>query len=245
MGYVMGAELPGDWRAEAASALAWWADAGVDLLVEDTPRDWFAAPLLPTALPPSPPVPADDVALPTDWEAFAAWRRGPASPEAGWRGEHLPASGPVPARVMVLVDCPDREDGPDSGLMSGSSGKLFDRMLAAIGLSRETVHLASLCGKRPMAGRTPREDEERLVEIARHHIGLVAPKRLLVMGDAASRALLTTGVQSARGRLHPLNHEAGLTEVVASFHPRFLLEKPAAKAEAWKDLQMLIGEPTT
>jgi DNA polymerase len=30
-------------------------------------------------------------------------------------------------------------------------------------------------------------------------------------------------------------------EAVASFHPRFLLEKPAYKAEAWKDLQMLIG----
>jgi len=29
-------------------------------------------------------------------------------------------------------------------------------------------------------------------------------------------------------------------QAVASFHPRFLLERPAAKAEAWKDLQLLI-----
>ena len=35
------------------------------------------------------------------------------------------------------------------------------------------------------------------------------------------------------------NSEA-VVQAVASFHPRFLLERPAAKAEAWKDLQMLI-----
>jgi DNA polymerase len=28
---------------------------------------------------------------------------------------------------------------------------------------------------------------------------------------------------------------------VASYHPRLLRERPAAKAEAWKDLQLLIG----
>jgi DNA polymerase len=29
-------------------------------------------------------------------------------------------------------------------------------------------------------------------------------------------------------------------EAIASFHPRFLLERPAQKAEAWRDLQLLI-----
>ena len=82
---------------------------------------------------------------------------------------------------------------------------------------------------------------------------MVAPKRLLLLGNAASRAILGTELQAARGRLHGFNHKTGETGsgsasgeasdetgVVASFHPRFLIEKPAAKAEAWKDLQMLM-----
>ena len=45
-----------------------------------------------------------------------------------------------------------------------------------------------------------------------------------------------------RGRLHGFNHRSGQTGVVASFHPRLLLDRPALKAEAWKDLQLLMGE---
>jgi uracil-DNA glycosylase family 4 len=80
-----------------------------------------------------------------------------------------------------------------------------------------------------------------LAEIAKHHIQLIAPPRLLLLGNAASRAILGMELQAARGRLHDFNHKTGETGVVASFHPRFLMEKPAAKAEAWKDLQMLMA----
>jgi DNA polymerase len=52
-------------------------------------------------------------------------------------------------------------------------------------------------------------------------------------------------VAHARGSLHTINLDGGMAEVtvegVASFHPRLLLERPAEKARAWKDLQMLIA----
>lgn len=234
----MGVEIPDDWRAAAASALEWWADAGVDLLVEEEPRDWLAVPARPITI--AEPTAAPD-ALPDRWEAFAAWRVGAEAPEAAWRGTHLAASGPADARVMVLLDCPDRDDAEEDRLLGGTAGRLFDRMLAAIGLTRDAVHLASVCGKRPVAGRTPREDEARLAAIAQHHVALVAPRRLLLLGDAATRAVLATNTQAARGSLHPFAANGGATEIVASFHPRFLLENARAKAEAWKDLQLLIG----
>lgn len=223
----------GDWRAGAASALAWWQDAGVDTLVDEAPRDWLAAPA------PARPVAIAAVtgALPATLDAYVGWRHGADAPEAAWAGGWIPATGPADATVMVLVDCPDRDDR--ATLLSGATALLFDRMLAAIGLTRDAVHLAALCAKRPTAGRLPVEAGERLSELALHHIALVAPKRLLVLGNAASRAVLATDVAPARGRLHPLNHKGGTSEVVASFHPRFLLEKPAAKAGAWADLLRL------
>ncbi|MEG8021860.1 uracil-DNA glycosylase [Sphingomonas aerolata] len=246
----MGADQTIDWRNAAVSVLDWWHDAGVDMLVDDAPRDWFAAPeplviapSAPAGVPVAPPVAV--ATMPLSLTEFLAWRTGADVPEAGWNGISLAAEGPADATVMVLADCPDRDDGTDNGgagqLLSGASGRLLDRMLAAIGLTRSEVHVAAVCAKRPTAGRIQREVEDRLAEIAKHHIELVAPKRLLLLGNAASRAILGMELQAARGRLHGISHKVGEAGVVASFHPRFLIEKPAAKAEAWKDLQMLMG----
>ncbi len=82
----------------------------------------------------------------------------------------------------------------------------------------------------------------RLAEIARHHVGLIRPRGLLLLGNAASRAVLGTELTSARGHLHAVDHKNGKSQAVASFHPRFLIEKPMAKAESWKDLQLLLGD---
>lgn len=226
-------------RQELESALEWWRDAGVDTLVEDGPRDWFAralaspCPIAPAAVPGG--------TMPDEWEAFHAWRGGEHAPEAKWTGPSLLASGPLDAAMMVLSDAPDREDCSAGLLLSGEAGRLFDRMLAAIGSAREEVHLASVCARRPAGGRVGRNDQARLGEVARHHVGLVGPKRVLLLGDAASRAVLGMSVPEARGRLHPIEHKKGRSEVVASFHPRFLLENAGRKRESWVDLQLVRG----
>jgi uracil-DNA glycosylase family 4 len=246
----MGANQNYDWHSAAASTLDWWIDAGVDASIDETPRDWLAA--IVAAPPPRSaasapatvgvaPVPI----LPTTLDAFLAWRAGDEAPEATWPGAMLAAQGPVDAPLLVLVDMPEREDAESGVLLGGAAGRLFDRMLAAIGQSRGSIHLVALCAKRPVAGRIAPEIEERLGEIARHHIALVAPKRVLLLGNAPSRALLGADAAPARESLRVVNltggNKAGTVEAVASFHPRFLLERPAQKAEAWRDLQMLIG----
>ncbi len=228
--------------AHYASALDWWRDAGVDVLVDDAVRDWLAvAPPAPTVALVQADAPAPTGALPDTIAAFATWRLGPDAPEAGWSGVSVAATGPVDARVMVLVDCPEREDGDAGALLSGTGGRLLDRMLASVGLSRDTVHLAAVCARRPSAGRMPRDVEARLGEVARHHVELIAPQRLLLLGDATSRAVLSADRQSVRGSLQPFNHKKGQTGVIASLHPRLLMERPALKAESWRDLRMLVA----
>lgn len=237
MSHVVGVEALFD-RQVLESALEWWRDAGVDTLVDEAPRDWFAQPAAPS--PAAAARPEANGLLPEDWDAFLTWRGGDAAPEAGWAGPGVLASGPIDAAVMVLADVPDREDCAAGKLLTGEAGRLFDRMLQAIGLERQSVHLVSVCAKRPAAGRVSRTDEARLGEVARHHVALIAPKRLLLLGDAASRALLGTSVLQARGRLHAVDLTSGGLEAVTTFHPRFLLENPGRKREAWVDLQLLV-----
>ncbi len=136
----MGADQKIDLRTIAASALDWWRDAGADASIDESPRDWLAA-----VEPPKPVARARAVAepaamvlpLPATLAAFEAWRTGSDAPEAGWPSQPIAAQGPSSADLMILIDLPEREDGDSGILMSGPVGRLFDRMLAAIGRDRE------------------------------------------------------------------------------------------------------------
>jgi len=241
----MGADQHLDLRASIASALEWWSAAGVDCEIDDAPRDWLAhgrAVEAAVAAPSGLPETAAAAPLPSTLAAFVAWRSGPAAPEARWPGQPIGVQGDAASGLMIVADMPDREDDRAGALLSGQVGQLFDRMLAAIGRDRQSVYIAALAAKRPPAGRVTDETADRLAELLRHHIALAAPTRVLALGNAASRALTGLDVAHARNALRPINQQEGKAMVVASYHPRFLLERPAAKADAWRDLQLLTGE---
>lgn len=232
--------------AIGASALDWWREAGVDALIDEAPRNWLATEPAPVTLRREPVARAEAPAAPVldfpdTLAAFETWRLSDAAPEAAWPGARIGAQGSAASGLMILLEMPEREDVPDK-LLSGTPGALFDRMLAAIGRDRASIYLAPMAVVRPISGRIPAETETALATLIRAQVRLAAPKALLIIGNAASRALIGTDVARARGHLHVINHEGreGSATAVASFHPRFLLERPAAKAEAWKDLQLLI-----
>lgn len=226
------------------SALAWWREAGLDTLVEDHPRDWLARPVpaAPTqaAAAAAAPAPVPEPALPDTLDGLLAWLRDSAdAPEAGWGGTRLLPSGDAAADLVVLTDMPETGDAEAGTLIAGELGLLFDRMLTAIGRDRQRIWLAPLTTVRPIGG-LPQAAVPRLATIARHQLGLLPARRVLLMGDAPNRALLGAEAARLRGRLHTINLEGRTIDAVATIHPRLLLQRPSLKAEAWKDLQLLM-----
>jgi DNA polymerase len=210
--------------------------------VADRLRHPRARPAARTGLVPRPVCRRRPGALPDTLDAFLAWRLSDAAPEAAWDGVSLTATGPAEAPLMVLVDCPDRDDGEAGQILSGAAGRLFDRMLAAIGQSRETVHLASVCARRPLAGRTPAGLEARLAEISPASYRAGPAAFAAPAGQCGEPCRARDRTRPARADIcMPLTIKAAC-QAVASFHPRFLIEKPMAKAESWKDLQRLMGD---
>lgn len=222
--------------AEALSLLGWWQLAGVDVLVDEAPRDWLQAPARP-AIAEAAAAPALD-AQPASIAAMHHWLATAAMP--GESAPRLAPAGDPAAPLMILVDMPEPQDSAEGRLVDGDAGRLLDRMLAAIGLARDAIYLSPLAPARPAAGRIDAANETALAAAARAHVAIAKPKYLLLLGDAPTRALLGTGFAQARGRLHGINQEA--TRIIASFPPRLLLRQPALKAEAWKDLRMLAEE---
>jgi DNA polymerase len=238
-----------DLRAAAASLIAWWSEAGVDVALDEAPRDWLkpAARAEPagmpatTASPAAPPEAAATESPPDQLDLFQAWLADSATlPYAAASAPRLCPSGDPTAGLMVVTDMPSGEDCNAGVLISGEAGRLFDRMLAAIGRSRGTIYLAALSCLRSPDGRFNTEAAKQCATLARHHAGLVMPKALLILGDAASKALLGVPLVQARGRWHDLATQAGPVKALVTLPPSFLLDQPAAKAHAWADLQLLM-----
>ncbi len=234
---------------DVASLLAWWADAGVDALVDEVPVPWLERGKAAKAAPVPPVEAAAIAALPDTLAGFGPWwMTTDAIPDAGPASRRLAPSGDGSSGIMALIDLPERDDVAEGRLISGDAGQMFDRMLLAASketseatmISRETICLAALAPGPVPTGRIAREHEKRLGEIAAHHIALVKPKRLWIMGEAASRAILGMELAEARGRKHFFNHSGGTVEAVASLHPRLLVRSATLKRRVWEEMQMLI-----
>jgi uracil-DNA glycosylase len=224
-----------------ASTLAWWRDAGVDMLVDEVPTPWLArADVAFGTVQLARSIPADTCSLPDTRAALVTWlENDPDIPEAGPAAGRLAASGTPDAKLMIVIEMPALGDVEAGKHLATEVGDMFDRMLGSIGHDRSSCYIASLCPGRAPTGRLAPESLERLGEIARRHIALAAPAQVWLMGDAVSRAILGMEMQEARGRLHRIKDVDETIEAVVSFSPLFLFRSPRRKADAWADMQLL------
>ena len=214
------------------SMLDWWAQAGVDTAIAETPRDWLKPQPRVAVTAQEAAVVAEVATAPLTLEAVQALRSGPFAVAPG---------GSVAAGLMFLADMPEPDDLAEGRLLGGPAGRLFDRMLAAIGRERDAVYTASIADTRTPTGRIEAGAMAALLATARHHVALAAPRVLVLLGDTASRAILGAPVAAMRGGLHPITIEGSAMHAIATFHPRTLLQHPLAKAEAWADLRRIPG----
>jgi uracil-DNA glycosylase len=221
-----------------ASAFGWWAGAGLDVRVGETPTDWLAPPPAPPALEAAMPVAA---ALPADLAGFQAFlATGAYLPDAPPVRRRVAPEGVAGAALMIVTDMPDEAD-LRAGRLLDAEAKLFDAMLRAMGTTREAVYLASVSPARLTGGRLG-DVAEPLAALMRAHVSLVRPRAILVFGEEASKALLGVDRAAAGRALRAVNHDEGTTPAIATMHPRNLRRSPAVKAEAWRAMRLLLGE---
>lgn len=152
------------------------------------------------------------------------------------------ADGVPTARVMLVGEAPGADEDRMGKPFVGLSGQLLDRMLASIGLSRESnVYISNVINWRPPGNRSPSDAEVALsLPFIQRHIELINPAVLIAVGGVSAKALLQTnlGITRLRGKWMDYQSE-GLEKPVPSmaiFHPAYLLRSPAQKALAWQDL---------
>ena len=231
----MGGDRSESDRDATAAALAWWIEAGVDVAVSETPRDWLKSAAPGAAIPAAPT--ESPATLHEDLSAFRHWLGSePGLPLDRAGARRVLPHGAEGAEIMLLSDMPGREDGDRP--IGGEAWALAVKMLAAIGFDPQAAYSASLaCFAAPGAKLTASEIEA-CAEIARRHVALARPKRLVLLGEGPTRALLGEALPQARGRVYKVEG----VRTIATFHPRWLLQRPGDKALAWRDLLLLMEE---
>jgi uracil-DNA glycosylase family 4 len=155
------------------------------------------------------------------------------------------ADGNPATGLMLIGEAPGAEEDKQGIPFCGPSGKLLDKMLAAIGRDRETgFYITNTLFWRPPGNRQPTPEE---LEICRpfveKHIALVKPRCLLLVGGTATKAILgeSRGITRLRGQVFSYNNpllDAPIpTHVI--YHPSFLLRQPVGKRQTWSDLLAL------
>ncbi len=101
------------------------------------------------------------------------------------------ADGNPHARVMFVGEAPGREEDIEGLPFVGRSGKLLDRMIAAIGLDRSKVYIANVIPWRPPGNRTPTPQETQIcLPFIQRQIELVDPDVLVTLGNPSTQTLL-------------------------------------------------------
>ena len=251
----------------AESLLAFWAEAGVDAVLHDTPVDRIEAGKFVPPKPPekkplaAPPAPPRAGAGPDIAGAVAQARQLAAAAQdlealkaaiAGFDGCSLKfegarqavfARGAADAPLLVIGVGPGAEEDARGEPFVGRAGQLLDKMLAAAGLSGR-VFITNTVFWRPPGNRTPSAQEQAVCQpFLERAIELVAPRMLLLVGAPSAKSMLRRdeGILSLRGRWFEWRSESGHLELPAmpTLHPAFLLRQPGAKKKAWSDLLTL------
>jgi DNA polymerase len=152
------------------------------------------------------------------------------------------SDGNPQARIMFVGEAPGRDEDIEGLPFVGRSGKLLDRMIAAIGLDRSKAYIANVIPWRPPGNRTPTPQETQIcLPFIQRQIELVNPDVLVTLGNPSTQTLLQTreGIMRTRGKWFDYDTGTRIIRAIATFHPAYLLRSPSYKRMSWQDLRAI------
>jgi len=142
------------------------------------------------------------------------------------------------ADIVLVGEAPGAEEDRQGIPFVGKAGQLLDKILAAIGFSRQDVYICNILKCRPPSNRDPLPSEIELCRPYLHkQLDLIKPEFILCLGRIAVQTLLNTeqSLSSLRGKVHEFRG----SRLIATYHPAALLRYPQYKRPTWEDVQLL------
>ncbi len=143
------------------------------------------------------------------------------------------------ANLLLVGEAPGAEEDKLGEPFVGRAGKLLDKILAAIGRSREKdVYICNVLKCRPPNNRDPLPSEVEVCEpYLIHQIHLINPKLIVALGRVAGKTLLK--VEEPLKAMRKTLHDYHGTPLIVTYHPAALLRNSGFKRPTWEDFQWI------
>lgn len=148
------------------------------------------------------------------------------------------------AKVMFIGEGPGENEDLTGQPFVGRAGKLLDKFIEAIGLTREEVFIANMVKCRPPRNRDPKPEEVELcLDYLRRQVKLISPKIIVCLGRISACRLIDPDLKVTKQ--HGEIFQKGEYKFMPTFHPAALLRNPNQKPAAFEDflkIREMIGE---
>ncbi len=142
------------------------------------------------------------------------------------------------AELVFVGEAPGKNEDLQGEPFVGRAGKLLDKILAAISLSREDVYICNVLKCRPPENRNPSSSEiEKCRPYLDNQLQLIKPNAIIALGKVAANTLLENDL--ALNKMRETTFLYNGVDVIVTYHPAALLRNPNLKRPCWEDFQMI------
>lgn len=141
--------------------------------------------------------------------------------------------------LMFVGEGPGEDEDTTGRPFVGKAGELLDKIIVAMGLSRESIYIANVVKCRPPGNRNPSDEEiTACATYLKRQIFAIRPKVIVSLGAIASSFFSGSKIKisSIRGSFFEWNN----IKIMPTFHPSYLLRNPSDKKLVWHDVQKVM-----
>ncbi|MBP52905.1 MAG: uracil-DNA glycosylase [Opitutae bacterium] len=156
--------------------------------------------------------------------------------------------GNLNADIFFCGEAPGAEEEQAGIPFVGPVGELLDRIIEAMGISRDSVYIGNVMNWRPshnqaFGNRPPtREEMAFCMPYLEGQIKIVQPKVLVALGKTATDSLLGHDPKRRLSDCRGLWNEVKGVPLMVTYHPSYLLHNPSklSKRKVWEDMLLVM-----
>lgn len=143
--------------------------------------------------------------------------------------------GKKDADIMLIGEGPGENEDLQGEPFVGRSGKLLDKFLESIGLSRDkNIYIANMVKCRPPQNRDPKpEEQEMCIGWLREQFKVIRPKIIVCVGRISAQKLISPDFRVTRQHGEFIEKNGVL--MMGTYHPAAILRNPNNKEQAFAD----------
>ena len=147
------------------------------------------------------------------------------------------------ARILLIGEAPGADEDRLGRPFVGRCGKLLDKMFSAIHFQRSDCYITNVLPWRPPGNRAPTDDEIAVcLPFLIRQIEIIKPDFILLLGGISLKSVMNCAdsISRTRGKwLEYLLPDGKVINVLATYHPSYLLRSSSQKGKVWTDLLRL------